>query len=54
MKIRTLTDDIHYPGYMQFLWDGRSDSGQEVQPGLYICHVKTPGFTGSCRIIKLK
>lgn len=54
MKIRTLLNDIHNPGQLLFTWDGCNDSGVEVQPGLYFCHVKTPGFAGVCRIIKLK
>ena len=54
IKIRTLTSDIQYSENMVFIWDGRSDSGDDVPPGLYICQVKTPGFSGVCRIIKLK
>ena len=54
MKIRTLTNDIHYPGQLLFTWDGQSDSGAEAQAGIYVCQVRTSGYTGVYRIIKLK
>ena len=54
MKIRTLKEFILLPGYNQFTWDGFDDSGQEVQPGIYICQVITSWNKGSCRIIKIK
>ncbi len=52
IKIRTLTDDIQIPGEHFSTWDGRSDSGSQVQKGLYICILKAGDLHGNCKIIK--
>ncbi len=52
IKVRTILNRELYPGPQLFTWDGRSDSGQEVAAGVFICKVFSPGFTGTARIVK--
>jgi endoglucanase len=52
IKIRTLADHIYSPGALSFTWDGCNDNGTEVDPGIYFCRVKIPGYTGTGKIIK--
>jgi flagellar hook assembly protein FlgD len=40
-KIRSLVDGIAEPGRHEVLWSGRSDSGEPVSSGLYICKIQT-------------
>lgn len=52
IKIRSLTSQTGIPGTNVFIWDGRTDSGDEAGPGLYLCKISTNASESSVRIIK--
>lgn len=51
-KIRTLLNSIQGQGSQSILWDGLNDNGTPVPRGLYICMVRTSGYSISGKIIK--
>ena len=51
-KIRTLLNEIQSPGSQTLIWNGCGDNGAPVQSGLYICVLKTKGYSVSVKIMK--
>jgi hypothetical protein len=43
-KIRTLTDGFLIKGKHGFYWDGKSDTGNSVAAGIYLCRLSGNGF----------
>ena len=41
-------------GQHSVVWDGRSDSGTEVPPGVYLCRIQTEGTEGRVKMMLLK
>ena len=54
IKIRSLYQNIYLPEDVIINWDGRDDSGTEVQPGIYVCRLKSRNLTGTAKILKLE
>ncbi len=52
VRIKTLADKSFGPGPVIISWDGSSDNGSVVPPGIYICRFFSKSATGYCRIIK--
>ena len=52
VKVRTLINNICYPGYLLFTWDGHDNNGLAVKPGIYLCQILIPGYSGASKIIK--
>jgi endoglucanase len=52
IKIRSFTSQNGNPGKNVFTWDGRTDSGNEAGPGLYLCKISTSAIESTVRIIK--
>lgn len=50
--IRTLANDMFYPGKMMITWDGRCNNGMEPDPGIYLCRISTTGYEVTRKIIK--
>ena len=43
-KVVTLVDEEQSTGYYEVLWNGRSDRGASVEPGIYIYQLKVSGL----------
>lgn len=53
-KIKTLCTGVNYdPGKYSIEWDGRSQSGNDVDPGMYIIHFITNGGMKTINLMKL-
>jgi endoglucanase len=53
IKVRTLSDRDQSPGQQLFIWDGRSDSGQEVPAGIYYCLIYSTRVIGASSLLKI-
>jgi len=49
--VRTLAGSTATPGEHSIVWDGRDDSGAEVNCGVYFCRLSASGQTASARIV---
>jgi endoglucanase len=52
IRVRTIKLNFQYPGYQSIIWDGRSDNGLMVMPGMYLCRIITKSYSGTAGIIK--
>jgi len=43
-KIKTLVNEIKFPGYSEIIWDGTSDSGAKVSSGIYYYKLRVGDF----------
>jgi hypothetical protein len=53
-KVRTLVDAPVPPGDQTVTWDGTSDNGEPVAPGIYTCRLTTGNLTENKRIVLLR
>lgn len=53
-KVRTLLEEEEQPGRHRVIWDGRSDSGQEVASGVYFYRIQAGDFTEAKRMVLLR
>lgn len=51
-KVRTLLKTYINPGKQLVNWDGRSENGTELPPGIYICRITTKSTSAFCKIVK--
>lgn len=51
-KIRSLLKETQSPGSQTLSWNGCGDNGAPLQKGLYICVLKTKGYSVSAKIMK--
>ncbi len=40
-RVRTLVEGVISPGYHEAVWDGRNESGQQVESGVYFYRLNT-------------
>ena len=52
--VRTLADAWREPGVYAEVWDGRSDGGDCLSSGVYVCLMKTGTFTASQKAVLLR
>jgi hypothetical protein len=52
-QVRVLTSRAQSPGDHTLVWDGTSESGMRVAPGIYFCRLETGGETAVVRLAKL-
>lgn len=52
--VRTLCDDEFEAGLHEVLWDGRSESGNEVASGVYFFRMESPGFNDQRKLVLLR
>jgi flagellar hook assembly protein FlgD len=52
--IRTLLDGVGVAGTHEVMWDGTSDQGQAVAPGIYFCCMTTEHRHLVARIVVLR
>ncbi len=53
-RIRTLADGNLPRGEYDLGWNGRTDDGREVTPGVYFYRLETPEYTATRRMTKLR
>ena len=53
-KVRTLVDEIRYPGRIVLEWDGRDDQGELLGSGLYVYVVAADDLYAIRKMILLK
>jgi flagellar hook assembly protein FlgD len=49
--IRTLVNDARGAGTYTVTWDGKSDSGQELSPGIYFVKLTTEAFSSARKVV---
>jgi hypothetical protein len=52
--VRTLVDDVREPDRYAIGWDGTSDDGHQVAPGVYLYRLETPGFSQTMKMVRLR
>ncbi len=53
-RVSTLVSDILGPGTHEVLWEGKSDRGDKVAPGLYFCTLKTEHGASSKKMLLVR
>ena len=51
LPVRRLSEQVLAPGQYVFRWDGTSDSGDRMAPGLYQVVIDAPGVRGKTRLV---
>jgi flagellar hook assembly protein FlgD len=49
--VKTLVTDVADEGYNSAVWDGRSDSGSQVAPGVYFINLSALGVNRTRKIV---
>lgn len=52
--VRVAVDETLGPGYYNYTWDGRNDSGTALPPGVYVAIMTAPGFRQTTKLILTK
>jgi hypothetical protein len=50
-RVRRLVYSQLEPGWYELIWDGRSDSGGRLSPGVYFARLVGPGIVGTRKIV---
>jgi hypothetical protein len=53
-RVRTLTDGFLTAGYKTVIWDGRSDRGEEVSSGVYLCRIWNGEYSKTGKMLLLR
>ncbi|MDZ7292746.1 MAG: S8 family serine peptidase [candidate division KSB1 bacterium] len=53
-EVRTLVDEPKLAGYHRVVWDSRTQDGNFVTSGIYLCRMKAADFTQTKRVLLLK
>ncbi|MCX6135451.1 MAG: T9SS type A sorting domain-containing protein [Ignavibacteriales bacterium] len=53
-RIRTLVDAVLEPGSFNTTWDGRSDTGELVSSGIYICRMVARSFVSTQKMMLVR
>ena len=51
--VRTLVNDLRYPGTFTAVWDGDSSDGVRAAGGIYFAHLRADAFTKTVKIVRL-
>jgi flagellar hook assembly protein FlgD len=54
MRVRNWKLENQFAGNHAIAWDGKDSEDQNVQPGIYICQIKTDHFKGSLKMIVIR
>ncbi|MEN8228378.1 MAG: metallophosphoesterase [Bacteroidota bacterium] len=49
-KVATLVNQTQSPGNYEVTWEGDSDAGEELAPGIYICRMRAEDYMGSIKV----
>jgi flagellar hook assembly protein FlgD len=52
--VRTLVDADHATGEWEAAWDGRSDAGALVGPGVYFARLASAGGVRTARVVSVR
>ena len=53
-RVRSLTDKEYEPGYHSLIWDGRSDSNQELATGVYFLRLQNKSFVMTRKMLLMR
>lgn len=53
-KVKTLVDQRQAAGHKRVIWDGKSDSGQEISTGIYFYRIKAGDFVQTKKMVLIK
>ncbi len=53
-RIRTLLEDVRFPGEYRVLWDGRNDAGHDVGSGVYIVRLQSRHGTQTKKLLYIR
>lgn len=53
-QVRTLVNELLYPGHHEVIWDGQDDRGQRVSSGVYLYQLRSGQFSSSRQMLLLK
>ena len=53
-KVKTLTNNVHQPGFYSLQWNGTNDMGSAVSSGVYICKINAGSYTSIKKMILMK
>lgn len=53
-RIRSFADPDRNAGAMEVRWDGRTDAGVDVVPGVYFLRLDAPGASASSRLVRVR
>ena len=53
-KVKTLTSNVHQPGFYSVQWNGTNDMGAAVSSGVYICKINAGPYTSINKMILMK
>jgi flagellar hook assembly protein FlgD len=53
-RLATLVDETLPAGRHSLTWNGRSDAGQSLAPGVYFCRMQTGRFAATRRLLLLR
>jgi hypothetical protein len=52
--VRTLINETREPDSYTIGWDGTSDDGHQVAPGIYVCRLETQGISSAMKMVRLR
>jgi len=52
-SVRKLVRGVHGPGTVRLEWDGRSDGGEALRPGVYFLRLESGGRSESRAVVRL-
>ena len=53
-KVKTLTNNMHQPGFYSVQWNGTNDMGSAVSSGVYICKINAGRYNSIKKMILMK
>lgn len=53
-KVKTLVNDYRTPGEYNVTWDGRNETDQEVNSGVYFYRIKSEDYSSAKKMILMK
>jgi hypothetical protein len=52
--VRTLVDELQEAGEYQIFWDGKSDDGEDVASGIYLCELKIGDYSQTKKMVLIR
>jgi flagellar hook assembly protein FlgD len=49
--VRTISDGLCEPGLHEITWDGKSEDGRAVAPGVYSCRMEAADYLATSKLV---